>query len=98
MFEVVGEEDLIVNNEKSVGQRNVVMYKKYDVNIIVSNYNKIVCVCVCVCVCAYIIGERTDMEEELDTMEKLLEEEVCITPSSASVYCFSFYFSHQQPH
>ena len=43
------------------------------------------------------IGEQTDMEEELDNMEKLLEE-VCITPSSASVYCFSFYFSHQQPH
>ena len=34
-FEVVGEEDLIVNNEKSVGQRNEVMYKKkYGVKII----------------------------------------------------------------
>ena len=39
---MVGEEDLI-NNEKSVGQRNAVIYKKYDVKII-SNYNIIVCI------------------------------------------------------
>ena len=46
--------------------------------------------------CMYVcIGEQIDMEEELDNMEKLLEEEVYITSSSASVYCFSFYFSHQ---
>ena len=48
--------------------------------------------------CMYVcIGEQIDMEEELDNMEKLLEKEVYITPSSASVYCLSFYFTHQQP-